>query len=64
MVGLSRAASLLARGWCLAHEVVRGTWWEADCLAVGPALAVPGLVESGEQMAGAAVGLLWDRPRI
>ena len=34
------------------------------CLAVGPALTVPGLVESGEHMAEAAVGLPRDLPGI
>ena len=35
-----------------------------DCLAMGPALTVLGLVESGERMAGAVVGPLLDLPGI
>lgn len=64
MVGLSGAASLRPWGWSLAHDVAQGTRGEVGCLAVGPALAVPGLVESGEHKARAAVGRLWDLPVI
>lgn len=34
-----------------------GWGWGVECLAMGLALAVQGLVESGERMVGAAVGL-------
>ena len=60
----SGAASLLAQGWSLAHEVVWGTRREVGCLAMSPALAVPGFVESGEHMVGAWVGLPQDLPGI
>ena len=54
----------MAWGWSLAHEVVQGTLREVDCLAMGPMLTVPGLVESGEHMAGVVVGLPRDLPDI
>ena len=60
----SGAASLLAQGWSLAHEVVRGTWREVDCLAMSLVLAVPGLVESEERISGAVVGLPLHLPGI
>ena len=60
----SGATSLLAQGWSLAHEVVRGTWREVDCLAMSLVLAVPGLVESEERISGAVVGLPLHLPGI
>ena len=60
----SGAASLLAQGWSLAHEVVWGTRREVGCLAMGLVLAVPGFVESGECVARAVVGLPLDLPEI
>ena len=41
---------------------MQGTHREVDCLAMGPALAVLGLVESGKHMVGAVVGLPLDLP--
>ena len=64
MVGLSGAASLPPWSWSLAQDVVQGTRGEVGCLAVGPALAVPGLVESGECMVGAVLGVPLDLPGI
>ena len=44
--------------------MVQGTHREVDCLAMGPALAVLGLVESGERTVGAVVDLPLDLPGI
>ena len=60
----SGAASLLAQGWSLAHEVVWGTRRDVGCLAMGLMLAMPASVESEERMAGAVVGLPLNLPGI
>ena len=53
-----------AQGWSLVHEVAQRTQRKLGCLPLGLVLAVPGLVESGDHMARAAVGLPLALPGI